>query len=212
MTKKVDSDALGILNKSLGLTGAGSPITELADGIIDQIVDVVPAARRGLTQAATEGIYVAKLRNVHAAGDSRTATLVPFQPAAGTALPPYPSPMPARFDVWLLTATVTQVSGTGTLSGALFLNTPAQIVGLANDGAAGIFSHPLAFWDAVTTENVEFGLLNGARGPLAKIGLRLPRAITTQLIFASTSSATATFDCLAVLGVFPVALGQDVLV
>ena len=209
--KKIDSDALGTLQKSLGLSGAGSPITELADGIVDQALDVVPVIRRGRTQAATEGLYVAELINVHAAADSRTATLVPFQPTT-TAIAPYPSPMDSRFDVWLLSASLQQTAGAGTLSAALFMNSPAGVMGLSTTGAAGIAGHTLAFWDATATENITFGLLNGANGPLAKLGFRLPRGITTQLVFASTSSEAATFACFLIMGVFPVALGQDVLV
>ncbi len=33
--KKIDSDALGVLNKALGLSGVGSRVTELADGVGD---------------------------------------------------------------------------------------------------------------------------------------------------------------------------------
>ena len=133
--KKLDSDALGTLNKSLGLSGAGSPITELADGIVDQALDVGPSVRRGRTQAATEGIYIAELVNVHAAADSRTATLVPFLPTT-TAIAPYPSPMDTRFDVWLLAASVIRSAGASTLSGCLFMNSPAIVMGLSTTGAS----------------------------------------------------------------------------
>jgi len=211
--KKIDSDALGVLNKALGLTGAGSQITELTDGVVDQALDVVPAIRRGRTQSATEGIYTARLENAHTGATSLSNPINPFALTGTQAIAPYPSPMPDRFDLWLLAASVRQTSGSGTLSAALHVNYPAHVMGITTIGAVGVIaSMTLAFWDAVAVENITFGLLNGARGPLARIGHRLPRSITTQIVFATTSSATATFQLLLTLGVFPVSLGQDVLV
>ena len=209
--KKIDSQALDILNKALDLRGPGSPATELTDGIVDQVLSVNEIIRRSRTQARTAGIYTGMLRNVHAAADSRTATLTPFN-ATTTARAPYPAPMPADFDVWLLSAAVTQLSGTGTLSAALRVNCPASIMGLTTTGAAVVSVQNVALWDALLVEGTTFGFPTANDEPMKKIGLRLPRAPLTQIIFASTSSATATFDCFITLGVFPVALGQDVIV
>ena len=70
--KRIDSDALGILTKALGLTGAGSQLTELADGVVDQALDVVPIVRRGRVIGASEGLFTAIMRNVHT--DAETLT------------------------------------------------------------------------------------------------------------------------------------------
>lgn len=210
--KRIDSQALGMLNKALGLTGAGSQITELEDGHVDQALDVGPIVRRSRTLAGSGGIFTARLRNTHPAADSRTAILLPY--LSGTAaIAPFPSPIPEQFDVWLLLASISQVSGTGTLSAAMTLNIPASQMAMSTVGAgtAALAAMTLAFWDALITEDVEFGLLNGARGPLSRPGLRLPRSPALEIEFASTSSAAATFELLLLLGVFPVALGQDVL-
>lgn len=208
--KKIDSDALGSLNKALGLSGAGSSMTELADGVVDQALDVVPAIRRGRTQAATEGWYVSRMVNVHAVANSLTSVVNLFAPG-GQAIPPFPAPMPDRFDLWLLAASVVQTAGAGTISAALFLNTPAIVVGLSTTGTASIISHCLAHWDTIVDENVLFAQLQQG-GTMQRIGLRIPRSITTQLVFATTSSEAATFQLATILGVFPIALGQDVLV
>ncbi len=212
--KKIDSDALGIANRALGLSGAGSPVTELTDGVVDQSLSIGPLVRRGRTLAGSEGVLIAQFRNVHVAANSLTTIINPY--AAGVrAIAPWPDPIPAQFDIWLLTAEVRRPSGTGTLSGALHLNAPATIIGLSAQGggglAAGVTSHTLAFWDAVGTENIDFGILNQG-GTLARIGLRLPRSSVTQLVWASTSSAVATYDLYLMLGLFPIALGQDGLV
>jgi len=209
--KKIDSQMLESLNKALGLSGAGSPVTELADGVVDQVVDVLPIVRRGRTQAQTGGIYTGMLRNVHAGADSKTSVLTPFN-ATTTARAPYPAPMPADFDVWLLTAAVTQLSGGGTLSGALRVNCPAGIMGLTTTGAAVASVQNVAFWNTVVVEATTFGTKSGTTTPLQNIGVRLPRDPVTQIVFGSTSSEAATFDCFITVGVFPVGLGQDVIV
>lgn len=209
--KKIDAQTLEGLNKALGLSGPGSPVTELTDGVLDQVIDVGAIVRRGRTQGQTTGLYTAMLRNVHTAADSRTATLTPYN-GTTTARPPYPAPMPRDFEVWLLTAVVTQLSGSGTLTAALRVNFPANVMGLSTTGAGIISSHNVAFWDTVVNEGITFAVASAKDETVEKIGMRLPRAALTQLVFASTSSAIATFDCFLTLGVFPVALGQDVIV
>lgn len=209
--KKIDSQALDSLVRALGLSGPGSPITELTDGIVDQVIDVKDIIRRSRTQAQTAGIYTGMLRNAHTGATSLTATLAPFN-ATTTARAPYPAPMPADFDVWLLTAAVTQLSGGGTLSGALRVNCTARIMGLTTTGAAVASVQNVAFWNTVVVEATTFGTKSGTTTPLQNIGMRLPRDPLTQIVFGSTSSATATFDCFITLGVFPVGLGQDVIV
>jgi len=213
--KKIDSDALGVLNKALGLTGRGSQVTELTDGVVDQALDIGPIVRRGRTAAGTEGIFVFRLRNGHTDAQSLTTIINPFNLAAGIAIAPFPDPIPDLFDLWILNASVLRVSGTGTLSAALFANYPASVMGVSKQGggtlAIGITSHALAFWDALISENITFALLNQL-GPLAKIGIRLPRSTLTQLVWATTSSATSIYDIIITVGLFPVALGQDALV
>lgn len=209
--KKIDSQALDVLNKALDLRGPGSPATELSDGIVDQMIEIGPIVRRSRTQASTEGIYTGMLRNVHAAADSRAIGLFPFN-GGSAAIAPYPAPMPAGFDVWLLSAVVLQASGTGTLSGALRVSYPGRMMGLSTSGGAVGATVNVAFWDTIIDEGTLFAIKSAQTQPVQNIGLRLPRDTATQLIFASTSSAVATFECFIMLGVFPVALGQDVIV
>ena len=209
--KKIDSQALDVLQKALGLSGRGSPVTELTDGVVDQVLDVGPIVRRSRTQAQSEGLYTGFIRNVHSAANSVDTGVSPFN--AGTnALAPYPSPMPAGFDIWLLAAAVTQLSGSGTLSASLRVTAPDGVMGLSSVSLPTGTTMSVALWDSVATEGTTFGFKSGQTQPLQKIGMRLPRGATTQIIFASTSSAVATFDCFFTLGVFPVGLGQDVVV
>jgi len=211
--KRIDSDALGILNKSLGLTGAGSQITELMDGVVDQVLDIGPCVRRGRTQAGTGGIYSARTRNTHTDAEAKTSTISPFNPLT-TRIAPYPLVMPDRFDIWLLDAGVSHISGSSaTISAALHLNYAPSQMGISGVGpaTAAVSTRTLAHWDALVTENVTFGVLAGDNGSRAVFGLRLPRSLTTELIFATTSVLTAAFQLEITLGVFPIGLGQDVI-
>lgn len=216
MTKKIDSDALGVLNKSLGLTGAGSPTTELADGVVDQVLSVGEVVRRGRTQAGSEGIYTAIMQNVHTDAETITTIVNPFDVAVGV-IPPYPDPLPVQFDLWLLTACVRKPSGTGTMTAALSLQYASmqQGWGVDDSGVAVVESapHTLAYWDLLISLGTTFGIdSRGVHGALAHIGVRIPRNVNAALRFISVSSATATFNMQLVFGVFPVALGQDGLV
>jgi len=212
MVRRIDSDALHILTKSLGLTGPGEQGTELFDGVVDQTFDITKVARRGRTQVATDGIYSATMRNAHSGATTVTNTIEPYTVATALIVPPYPDPVRAQFDIWLLQASLRQVSGTGTLSATLAVRYPGQQGwGRSEVGTQVLVAqaHRLAHWDALVTVGTAFGVLAGSEKPTADINLRLARGGATELIFITVSSATAAFDCQLTLGVFPVALGQD---
>jgi len=210
--KSVDSQALGIVNRALGLTGAGAPLTEFLDGTVDQTLDIGQLVRRGRTQVGSDGIYFGLLTNVHSGAGTLSSFTNPYDVPTG-AIAPYPVPMPPGFDIWLLSANVRQESGTGTLTAALSYDFPilAQGWGVDDSGVAVARADPfvLAFWDSVITETDEFGITEQGN-PWVPIGLRLRR--NSSLLFSSTASALATFDCQMIIGVFPVSLGQDILV
>ncbi len=212
--KTVDSQALGIVTRALGMTGAGAPLTEFLDGELLQTLDVGQLVRRGRTLAGSSGIFMGAMRNNHAGADSQSSVISPYNVPTG-AIAPYPAVMPRGFDIWLLAAQAEQISGTGTFSGALFVTMRGQQgFGIDQAGAAVVRDSVmlLAFWDSVVTEAREFGLLGG-QFPFQAINLRLPRSTAaapgTELTWATTSSAAAVFDVQLVLGVFPISLGQD---
>ena len=216
MSQQIKGDALSAVASSLGLTGPGEQVTEFQDGILDQHIDVAPLIRRGRTQAATDGLYIGVMENVHGAADSQVSVIAPYLVPVG-AIGPYPAIMPESFDVWILGASTQRTTGSGTMTASLAMRFGAPKMGFGID-EAGLSVAPvnvqiiLAFWDALITENTTFGLLNGARGPYKKIGIRMPRDAASDLVFRTTSSAIATFHLNLVLGVFPVGLGQDAIV
>jgi len=212
--KKIDSGALELANAALGLTGTSAVArTEFEDGQLVQQLDVKSIIRRSRTLGTTGGLVNFLIRNIHAGAGTISTAITPFLLGPTGLRGPMVSPIPKRFDLWLLNATLRQVSGTGTLSGALFIDFPFDNLGFGIDsaGTAVVASDDVcvAFWDAVTTETLEFGLLQ-AGGVVAKINLRLPTNPLTRITFSTTASALATFDVNMRLGLFPVTLGQDI--
>lgn len=207
--KRVDSDALGVVTQALGMTGKGAPVTEFLDGQLDQTLEVGPIVRRGRTLAGTEGLFTGILRNIHTDAESLLSQFTPYAAPVGT-VAPYPAVMPRQYDLWLLGAGLRRISGGGTVSAILDLEYQTQGFGIDDSGVAVVVvrTQVLAFWDAVVTEGISFGLM-GTLGPYANIGLRMPRDPGTLLTFRSTSSITETLECQVIIGMFPTALGQD---
>jgi len=217
LTKRIDSDALSVVNAALGLTGAGSPMTELTDGVVDQALDVAPIVRRSRTLKPSEGIFTGLFQNNHGAADTQTSIFVPY--SAGTVLTfaPYPAVMPPQFEVWVLAATVTRTSGTGTFTGGLSISFPTSQLGFGVDEAGVQVTDtplfPIAFFDTVV--NWGGGVLGrtaGVTDGYYRIPIRLPRPRLVgglDLRFSTVASAIAVYQCMVVLGVFPVSLGQD---
>ena len=217
--KTIDSDALSILTKALGLTGAGSPITEIADGVVDQALDVVPIVRRSRTLAGSEGLFTAIISNIHGAANTITTTIDPHRPGSALVVAPFPDVVPPEFDLWLLTATLRRESGTGTVNATLGFQPGAQQQAWGvTDGGVQVVQQDLqviAYWNTLVTSNTTFGYLSGTSPPLIPIGMRLPRgsgAFPPTLRFVSAASAIATYNLSLNFGLFPVSLGQDGLV
>ena len=210
MTKLVDTDALGLVQRSLGLSGKGAQETEFLDGILDQTLDVGPLIRRGRTQADTGGLYTGALRNIHPGAGTLTSTMDPYDAVVG-AVEPYPVPVPPEFDYWIIDAGVTRVTGGGSLTASLLLlsDSASQGWGIDDSGVAVAVNavRPVAFWDSIVVQTIAFALQNGA-SPLQQIGVRLRRG--DRLRFSSTANSLSTYDCVITMGLFPVAMGQDI--
>lgn len=203
------------MNKALGIAGSGDSQTELLDGTVDQVLDVGQIARRGGTLAGTEGIFRCILRNVHAGAGDIFSSWQPYLPGETGLIAPYPTPVPDDLDVWLLGASVESVSGGGSLVGAALRLTQIQQGFGIDDSAAAVVSNSVftvAWW------NTHIGILappfmaTQSLQPFKPINLRIPRkgAIASPFLsFGSQSDGINTFDCVMMMGLFPVALGQD---
>lgn len=216
MTKRIDSDALRIVNRSLGLTGAGSQLTELADGVVDQMLEVGQIARRGRALGPGGGLFYPTIRNEHTDAENIRTQVDPYRVGTTGLVAPYPDPVPEQFDVYLIGASIRAAAGTpsgmslATIS--IEVPTPAEGWGLTDSGVAVLVSEPirLAVWNAMAADGAtSFGIRATNRGPHERIGLRLPRLPAAVISFASVSTVTVSVDCQMILGLFPVALGQD---
>ncbi len=217
--KRMNSEALVSANRALGLTGAGAALTELHDGEVFQIVDATVFARRGLTPSNSEGVFTGVMRNVHAGAGDLTSVFHPYdadETTAGVAISPYLAPMPPGFDLWLLTISAREVSGSGTPSGILRLDYGAakQGFGIEDDDSALVASsgHPVIAYDALGTFGGEVVFIQEDGNPTWRVGpLRIPRGILARFLWSTTATALASYEVMLTLGVFPASLGQDAL-
>lgn len=219
MAKIINSQALEPANKALGIAGSGDSETELLDGDVNQTLDIIPIARRGGTLAGTDGIFRVALRTIHTDSEVLSVSWQPYLSAAAGVVAPFPSPVPDTFDVWLLGAALERVSAGGTITQAVLRMTQIQQgFGIDDTGAAvastSVFA--LAFWDLMETAiSPGFGNVNNNNYVWQRLAMRIPRkgAIASPFIsFTCLSATTITVDCVMMVGLFPVALGQDVLV
>lgn len=208
--KQVDSDALGIVNRALGLAGVGAPLTEFTDGQLDQVLAVNELVRRGRTPAESSGLFYGILENTHAGADTQTSTIDPFDATTG-AIAPWPVPTPPGFDMWLVAAVVQQTAALVAATAALFTLLPATSQGFGIDeGGAAVVAQVrscVAFWDSMVTETHVFGITEQGI-PLVRIGQRLRPG--TTLLFSTSAAGVATYRCECIMGLFPVGMGQDV--
>ncbi len=211
--KFLTSDALTEVDRALGLSGPGTPQPTFADGELVQTLDVSALVRRGRTLAGTTGLFHCGMRNIHAAADSQSSTIDVYNTGVGINVDPYPNPVPHEFDVWLIGCGLRRISGTGTVTASFGFDW-ASGLGFAINQAGAFFTPsgniPLVFWDTVVTAINVIGQSDDGT-VFRPLGIRVPRTMggATELIFISTASAIATYDCNIIVGLFPVGLGQD---
>ncbi len=205
---EVDSQALQKVSKVLQLSRGGSQLTEFQDELLQQVLDIAPIARRGLTLASTEGIHGANIINVHPGADTQSTTVDPWN-LAGSANPPFPNAIPTFFDLWLLRGSAFTSAGAGNFTSAdLTVLIPAANGAFGALGATGM---RLASWaDELSIQGGQLSTNAEGDGIPLRFGMRLPRNATIR--FRSTSTAAATYRFDMFLGLFPSSLGQDGLV
>jgi len=222
VAKQIDSGALDVVDSALGIGGAGSAaITELDDGVVDQVLSVNELIRRGLAPPATQGIFRGVMRNTHSGAGGEFSTWTPYNPVLATILAPYPRPVPPGFDIWLLRACVVVTTVLGTVDAVLLIQNVRQGFGITQTGAFQLSNQrlPLAYWDTIVDQDVTAKfLVTGTENsdPWKQINQRLPRLGETgsvvQILFATESTATSAYECNLIFGMFPVGMGQDAVV
>jgi len=207
MSQLVDSQALQRVSKILQLSTAGAEETLFIDERLEQVVDVSPMIRRGLTLAATEGLYSANIRNTHGGSQGNVSTVLDVYNLGGSARPPFPTSIPLDLDLWLTGFNAEVVSGSGQFaSGFLDLNIPTvnQAFGTVttNITLAGYNSEP----SLAGTNFLGFG----ATVPLwTSARVRILRGATIRWHTRNTGANSPVFQVNLLLGLFPASLGQD---
>jgi len=213
LSHKVDSDALDELLRTLGIAGGGRIEDTLLDsGNLSLVVNANEIIRRSRTPGVTNGNFYGILQNEHVGAGQLASSLDPYDPG-NDVIAPYPAPVPAGFDVWLLAATTIRVGAGSTLDGAVLAVDPAAIQqgwGRDNLGAlvTGDLIMPVALWTGFDTSTANVIGVQGDGNPTAQIGRRLQRG--AELRFISDVAGALVIQCIMVIGVFPVGLGQDI--
>jgi hypothetical protein len=196
-----------MVRESLGLVGAGSQRTEFPDGILEQVVDVLPLIRRARVDPSgtvTRGLWSMLLRHTHAGAGQITETYDMYA-LDGVAIAPWTS---YGMDVWLLGPISGSIDTSASLVGArLGLQYPAtRQVGI--DVAAAGTTVALAIATGTFDMAGFYNALEFNNGPLTIDGSwRMP--IRTPLVFASQASGACEINLSLQLGVFPMGMGHD---
>jgi hypothetical protein len=201
--------------RALGLQGAGSQETELLDGVVHQTLDVAPLVRRGRTLANSGGIFQVAFDLVRATAGAASVSWTPFA-AGANAFPPFPQTIPTDMELWLLYATLRRASGTGTVEAMLRLTNIFQGWGQDTGASQAAIqtNMVLGHWDTVVTiDGVNFVEL-AQGGQMLRLGMRVPRQRNAlgnlpNITATIDTSATATYEMQIIVGLFPLALGQD---
>jgi len=211
----VKNPILNILQSMIGISPTPGPVV-LDDDSISLTLPVVPHVTRRSLAGIRTGWYQFVMENVHSAADDEQSTIDPYN-AGVSATAPYPTAVPEDFDIWILRAQGLRTAGAGTLvEGWLRYGLPNESlgVGIEDDGTVIVLSSNYTFARFTDVVAAPGGLSNDmlvdANGdPSILVGTRLPRNCTIN--FATTSgTASATFRALMTIGLFPAALGQDV--
>jgi hypothetical protein len=230
MSRTMNSQALVLLDRILGLSGpGGEQYTTLDDGNVQQVLDIAAIARRSLTQAGSAGIYQLTMHATHDAGSLSNMFLDPYNFGASVTLTSrtnsFPTPVPRGFDVWLIGASFsTDTNGTRLDWGQLSLQSPSSHMALniaqTNMGGETQETNDLAWthlarWDTIHTDDMITGVVgrqlwettNGRA--YVPFNMRLRRG--QQLVAMNNSSSGEVQSYLTcTLGLFPEGLGQDI--
>jgi len=184
---------------------------------INGTLPIVPdLGRRAAVIGTQTGWFQGILENVHSGADGERSEIDPYS-AGADAVAPYPPAIDDTMDLWLLGCNVVQSVGAGTLlTEAMILINPApNTQGFGRDDAGApviavrgfVVARFTSVVNAVTDLAVEVGIT--AEGlPYQPVNMRLARGSTIS--FSSEASAAAEFQAVLTMGLFPAALGQDV--
>lgn len=201
----------------IGQAPAPSPAV-VDDDSVSLTLPIVPnIARRSLASQPTGGWFTGLLENNHVSDDAIISTINVYNTGDDT-VPPWPAPVPAEFDIWLLGCFGIHSSGSGGLSEALMGFNPANFTQGWGRDQAGVLtvSSPrlhVARFDAIgggATGSSDPPLITEQGATYVAVNMRIPRGTNLSFQTLSTGAAVVVFTAIFLLGLFPSAMGQDV--
>jgi len=215
MPRNIDSDALTLVQRQLGLSGIGESKTELLSDDLLQTFEVSGAIRRSRADIATGGWWFGLLSNEHSGADAEVSNINPYSGLVGFNTSTFPDAIdPQKFDVWVHGAMIRRTAGTGTVDATLTFLTQARFMAFGKDDTGTavpqtVAALPIAHWDGVVdTTNAVYGLNVASGQTYTRINLRMPAQGLLQ--FESLSTALSNWEMYIILGLFPIGLGSDV--
>jgi len=203
------------------VAGKGSSQTDLDDGNLTQVIDVVPIVRRSL--AFGTGLWIANVIFIHTTIAARNMLIDLYNPRLADDTPAnkngYPVIVPEGFDVWLISASLTTNDATDFATFGMSLVTQGVGAGIAETDTEGVESTPvgaaaeipLSFWDdtMVLTNGTIVGLTH-LEEITPQYGFRIRRGELLSVDSLPDTGGTVTNNLQLKFGLFPVALGQDI--
>lgn len=222
MGKPLHSDALGVVNRLLGLAGTqvGASQTELDDGNLSQVLGVNELVRRSRTPAGTDGIFIGVFQNTMGAGETDETSFVdPYNIGAAVRKQPWVSDprttIEQGIDVWVLGCAVKIVSGAANVDSAAFTRTfmREHWAWGVDEAGAGVLSNDVEFiaianFTQVDTDTAIDFMKDPSGRTYIPVNMRIRRG--ELLSFQTNANNAAVISGVMLLGQFPSAVGQDV--
>lgn len=218
MSRSIDSDALTLVQRQLGLSGVGESATELESDTLMQVFDASSAIRRGRADLATRGFFYGILKTLEAGAGGSNAAFIgdAYNVGAAFALGTFPPNIDiARFDLWLLNVSGVITDGAFAANDecVLQIGMNARQQGFGKDsGVPAVVAATPPNTVARFTESIDDGfsdvLVTDQGEPSVQVNLRLIPGQALQMV--TTSAAACDAQLSLMLGLFPVGMGQDV--
>lgn len=221
MPKPIDSSALDLVNRTLGMAGGSSvQQTFLEDGVVSQTFDIMASAGRALSYIP-ESIAVAQLETTQTAAGTVATSVDPYLLGTNSVATiwNWPDPVPAGVDVWFLGCCMQAEVATDFVTGLL------DIVGdQAGDGAWGesdgaaapqaiTFRFPVGAWNSIVAYGgISYGVNTQDAGHQLcsmRPPFRIRRGMSLDFRTTTNGVGPTELQALVMLGIFPVGAGRN---
>lgn len=210
---QIDGGDFSALHRSSDLGGHGVNFDER---FATQTIPLYPEIRRRSKGIAQEsGLFMGALFNVHGAADAEASAVEPYAPGIA-AFDPFPPIVPEGWDIYLLAVTgTTSGAGAGDIVGGnvgVLQASNAQGFGLNDSGAQVTADRSIIVAQFVSSSagvtNDAPVLLTAEGNTRVRVGMRLARGCSIR--WRTVSDGIIDLVAILEMGIFPMAMGQDV--